>query len=53
MSGEDDFRIRPGRIRSSGAQRTRPFISQALAAAQKAADETLKPYNAETSLKLP
>ena len=26
---------------------------EALAAAQKAADETLKPYNAETSLKLP
>lgn len=36
MSGEDDFRIRPGRIRSSGAQRARPFIAQALAAAQKA-----------------
>ncbi len=36
MSSDDDFRIRPGRIRSSGAQRTRPFISQALAAAQKA-----------------
>jgi sn-glycerol 3-phosphate transport system substrate-binding protein len=26
---------------------------EALVAAQKAADETLKPYNAETSLKLP
>jgi len=36
MSGEDDFRIRPGRIRSSSAQRARPFIAQALAAAQKA-----------------
>lgn len=36
MSGEDDFRIRPGRIRSSGNQRARPFIAQALAAAQKA-----------------
>ncbi|WP_375551393.1 relaxase/mobilization nuclease domain-containing protein [Rhodophyticola porphyridii] len=36
MSAEDDFRIRPGRIRSSTAQRTRPFIAQALAAAQKA-----------------
>ena len=36
MSGEDDFRIRPGRIRSSGSQRMRPFIAQALAAAQKA-----------------
>ncbi|WP_234051901.1 MULTISPECIES: VirD2 family relaxase/mobilization nuclease [unclassified Xanthobacter] len=36
MSGEDEFRIRPGRIRSSSAQRARPFIAQALAAAQKA-----------------
>ena len=33
---EDRFRIRPGRIRSSSAQRARPFIAQALAAAQKA-----------------
>jgi len=36
MTGEDDFRIRPGRIRSSGAQRARPFVAQALAAAKKA-----------------
>ncbi|MBZ9683929.1 relaxase/mobilization nuclease and DUF3363 domain-containing protein [Mesorhizobium sp. CO1-1-2] len=36
MSGEDDFRIRPGRIRSTRAQQARPFIAQALAAAQKA-----------------
>lgn len=36
MTDETDFRIRPGRIRSSGAQRARPFIAQALAAAQKA-----------------
>jgi len=36
MSGEDDFRIRPGRIRSTRAQQVRPFIAQALAAAQKA-----------------
>jgi type IV secretory pathway VirD2 relaxase len=36
MSGEDEFRIRPGRIRSSSSQRARPFIAQALAAAQKA-----------------
>jgi type IV secretory pathway VirD2 relaxase len=36
MTGENDFRIRPGRIRSSGAQGNRPFIAQALAAAQKA-----------------
>ncbi|MER9947329.1 DUF3363 domain-containing protein [Mesorhizobium sp. M0047] len=32
----DDFRIRPGRIRSHGGQRARPFIFQALAAAQRA-----------------
>ncbi|NDV89233.1 DUF3363 domain-containing protein [Aurantimonas aggregata] len=36
MSGDDDFRIRPGRIRSTSAQRARPFIAQALAAAQRA-----------------
>ncbi|RWQ37072.1 MAG: DUF3363 domain-containing protein [Mesorhizobium sp.] len=36
MSDERAFRIRPGRIRSSKAQRARPFIAQALAAAQKA-----------------
>ncbi|OLP58920.1 type VI secretion protein [Xaviernesmea oryzae] len=36
MSGEDDFRVRPGRIRSSEAQRARPFVAQALAATQKA-----------------
>ena len=36
MSGEDEFRIRPGRIRSTSAQRARPFIAQALAAAQRA-----------------
>ncbi|MER9365012.1 relaxase/mobilization nuclease and DUF3363 domain-containing protein [Mesorhizobium sp. M0518] len=36
MIGDDDFHIRPGRIRPSGAQRARPFIAQALAAAQKA-----------------
>ncbi|OOO17813.1 DUF3363 domain-containing protein [Rhizobium sophoriradicis] len=36
MSRDDDFHIRPGRIRSSKAQRARPFIAQALAAAEKA-----------------
>jgi type IV secretory pathway VirD2 relaxase len=36
MSGEDEFRIRPGRIRSTRAQQARPFIAQALAAAQRA-----------------
>ncbi|ARS71016.1 relaxase/mobilization nuclease domain-containing protein [Sinorhizobium meliloti] len=36
MSRDDDFRVRPGRIRTRKAQRARPFIAQALAAAQKA-----------------
>jgi type IV secretory pathway VirD2 relaxase len=36
MSDEREFRVRPGRIRSSKAQRSRPFVAQALAAAQKA-----------------
>ncbi|MFG1191783.1 relaxase/mobilization nuclease domain-containing protein [Xanthobacter flavus] len=36
MADEREFRVRPGRIRSSRAQRARPFIAQALAAAQKA-----------------
>ncbi len=34
MSGDDTFRIRPGRSRAS--QRARPFVAQALAAAQRA-----------------
>lgn len=33
---DDDLHIRLGRIRSRGTQRTRPFIAQALAAAEKA-----------------
>ncbi|KLK91916.1 type VI secretion protein [Microvirga vignae] len=36
MSDEREFRIRPGRIRSTRAQAARPFIAQALAAAKKA-----------------
>ncbi|WP_454918760.1 relaxase/mobilization nuclease domain-containing protein [Xanthobacter sediminis] len=36
MSRDDDFRVRPGHIRSSRAQRAKPFVAQALAAAQKA-----------------
>jgi len=36
MKNDDDFRIRPGRIRSPGARRARPFIAQALAATQRA-----------------
>ena len=36
MARDDDFQVRPGRIRTSRAQRTKPFIAQALAATQKA-----------------
>jgi len=36
MSRDDDFRLRPGRIRSRGSQRALPIIVQALAAAQRA-----------------
>jgi type IV secretory pathway VirD2 relaxase len=36
MTKDDDFRVRPGRIRSRSAERARPFIHQALAAAQRA-----------------
>src|SRR5215468_10435132 len=36
MTGNDDLRIRPGRIRSTRAARTKPFLAQALQAAQKA-----------------
>ncbi len=36
MTGNDDFRIRPGRIRSTRAPRTKSFLAQALKAAQKA-----------------
>jgi type IV secretory pathway VirD2 relaxase len=36
MTREDDLRVRIGRIRSRGDQRGRPFIAQALAAAEKA-----------------
>ncbi|NRP74551.1 hypothetical protein ILFOPFJJ_05473 [Ensifer psoraleae] len=36
MSDDIEFRIRPGRIRSSKAERARPFIAQALAATQRA-----------------
>jgi type IV secretory pathway VirD2 relaxase len=36
MSGNDDFRVRPGRIRSTRPARTKPFLAQALQAAQKA-----------------
>jgi type IV secretory pathway VirD2 relaxase len=36
MADDSEIRVRPGRIRSTSAQQARPFISQALAAAQKA-----------------
>ncbi|RWD79102.1 VirD2 family relaxase/mobilization nuclease [Mesorhizobium sp.] len=36
MADEREFRIRPGRVRSTRTQQARPFIAQALAAAQKA-----------------
>jgi type IV secretory pathway VirD2 relaxase len=36
MSGDDELRIRPGRIRSTRAARTKPFLAQVLQAAQKA-----------------
>src|ERR1700730_8495341 len=36
MTGHDDFRIRPGRIHSTRSPRTKPFLAQALQAAQKA-----------------
>ncbi|MER8499431.1 DUF3363 domain-containing protein [Mesorhizobium sp. M1142] len=36
MSRDNDFRVRPGRIRSHAGQRARPFIFQALAAIQRA-----------------
>jgi len=36
MARDEDFRIRPGRIRSARAQRARPFMAQALAAVQRA-----------------
>lgn len=36
MADDREFRGRPGRIRSTRTQRARPFIAQALAAAQKA-----------------
>lgn len=36
MADEREFRVRPGRIRSTRAQSARPFIAQALAAARKA-----------------
>src|SRR5215831_13667666 len=36
MTRDDDLHIRLGRIRARGTQRSRPFIAQALAAAEKA-----------------
>jgi type IV secretory pathway VirD2 relaxase len=36
MAEENEFQPRPGRIRSSRSQRAKPFVAQALAAAQRA-----------------
>jgi hypothetical protein len=36
MTGDDDLRVRIGRVRSRGRLDTRPFNTQALVAAQKA-----------------
>jgi type IV secretory pathway VirD2 relaxase len=36
MTRKDDFRVRPGRIRSTRVARTKPFLAQALHAAHKA-----------------
>lgn len=36
MKNDDELRIRPGRIRSRGSERTKPAIFQALAAAKRA-----------------
>ena len=35
MTGNDDFRVRPGRIRSTRSPRTKSFLAHALKAAQK------------------
>jgi len=36
MTKDDDFRVRPGRVRSRSAERARPFTLQALASVQRA-----------------
>jgi hypothetical protein len=36
MSSNDDFRVRPGKVRSTRGPRTKPFLAQALKAAQRA-----------------
>lgn len=36
MKWDDDLRVRPGHIRSTRSQRAKPFIAQALAAAERA-----------------
>jgi len=36
MSGDDEFTVRPGRIRQGRSARTKPFIAQALKAANRA-----------------
>jgi hypothetical protein len=36
MTGNDDFRVRPGRIRATPAPKAKSFLAQALKAAHKA-----------------
>ena len=45
MSRNDDFRIRPGRIRSTRGPRTKSFLAQALQAAQKAGGHSRGPVS--------
>jgi len=42
MNNEDDFGIRPGKIRSRPNMRAKPFIAQALAAAERAGGHVTK-----------
>jgi hypothetical protein len=36
MNRDDELRVRPGRTRTTRSQRAKPFIAEALAAAEKA-----------------
>ncbi|MCP9320679.1 DUF3363 domain-containing protein [Acetobacter persici] len=36
MNGDEEFRVRPGRIRSTRARQARPFVTQVLASVQRA-----------------
>ncbi len=43
MKRDDDLRIRPGRTRTTRSQRAKPFVAQALAAAEKAGGMARRP----------